>query len=210
MESLEEKYKEFLELLGEYVHKYNFKNKRKGYYQRKIGECIQYIQITSTKTRQKDEIHIMPIVGFEYVKLDKVIAFLKNRHYEKGFGTGSLTFSCLRDDNKTYAFYIDGNTDIFPIVSVIVDNIEKYALDYLDSCSTLKKYENMLLTEKEKMTYSAVMKYEWNLLAVSLVLQRNNYNRIMEDYKTDLSKDRIAFNNVQERIQQLIDVKMEV
>lgn len=54
------------------------------------------------------------------------------------------------------------------------------------------------------------MKYEWNLLAVCLVLHRNNYNSILEDYKVDLSKDRIAFNNVQERIQQLIDMNMEV
>ena len=99
----------------------------------------------------------------EVFLLDKVIAFLKNRNYEKGFGTCSLTLDYFKDNDKTYAFYINSNTDIVPIATDIVDNIEKYALDFLGSCSTLEKYENMLLYEKERMTYAAVMRYEWNL-----------------------------------------------
>lgn len=202
MDELAEKMLELDELLLQRLNKYGFKKKRKHVFNRLIGECLQNITIVETKTRGKSEVHICICVGFSYEKVNRLISFIQNKKYDKKWATAGNNLGALIRPKIPYGFYIRETTDLSPIVDDIMHNIEKYAFDFFESCSSLEKYEKMLIDKDENVrsSTSGLKRAEWNLLALALLLNHYDYEEIFEKYKDDFNRNVSLLQVAKERI----------
>lgn len=186
---MNEKFMELMVLLEEGLKRYGFIRKKKHAYQRKIKGGVQEIAISPTKTRGKDEVHIYVLAGFSYPELNKVICFLRDEEYEKKWFTSFINIAFLINPTKPYGFYIDQFTDVASIADNILTNIEKYVLPFLEKCNTLEKYESMLLSRDEAVRSSTVERSVWNILALSLLLNRQNSDELIEEYYSEFARE---------------------
>lgn len=205
---MKEKIIELDEFLSQELKKYGFKRQRKYTYQCKIEGGIKNISFVTTKTRGKDETHICILVGFSYPELNKLISFLRNESYEKVWMTASINIAFLINPQKTYGFYINQYTDMEAVEKDILLKIEEYAFPFLDKCNTLEKYESMLLRGDEAVCRSTFRRPEWNLLALSLLLERRNVEDVIGKYYDDFAKNLPLLHAAQEQIKKYdIDFK---
>lgn len=197
---MKDKLLELEHILGEGLREFDFYKKRKYRFEYKIEKGIQHILFSPTKTRGKEEVYITIHVGFSYPDLNRIIAFIRNEQYRKELPTGSHNLYYLINPREPYEFYIDRNTVVTPIAEDIVFNIERYAIPFLDKCNTLEKYEQMLLEGDDVVRRSTVKRPEWNLLALSLLLERNNIDYLIEEYYDDFAKNLTLLQVAQEQI----------
>ena len=203
---MNEKFTKLMVLLEEGLKRYGFIRKKKYTYHRKIEGGVQEIAISPTKTRGKDEVHIYVFAGFNYPELNKVICFLGDEEYKKTMFTAFINIAFLVNPKKPYGFYIDQFTDVASIADNILTNIEKYVLPFLEKCNTLEKFESMLLSKDEAVRRSTVKRSAWSILALSLLFNRQNSDKVIEEYysefaweikKLEIAKEQIKkFNQV--------------
>lgn len=150
---------------------------------------MQEIAFIPTKTRGKEEVYIDIFAGFNYPELNKVICFLGDEEYKKTMFTAFINITFLINPKKSYGFYIDQFTDVVSIADNILINIEKYVFLFLEKCNTLEKYESMLISKDEAVRRSALRPPAWNLLALSLLLNRQNSDEVIEEYYSDFARN---------------------
>ncbi|MCM1127894.1 MAG: hypothetical protein NC429_15665 [Lachnospiraceae bacterium] len=191
---MKEKLIELIDLLNEGLKRYGFLKKRKYTYQRKIEGGLQQITFSLTKIRGKEETLMDVYTGFNYPELNKVICFLGDEEYKKTMFTAFINVGFLINPREPYKFYITQFTDVVPIAENILTNIEKVALPFLETCNTLEKYESMLLGRNEAVRRSSVRIWAWDLLALSLLLNRQNSDELIEEYRSEFEKNVYARN----------------
>lgn len=187
-------------ILGEGLKRFGYRRKRMYRFECKIDGGIQYITYLPTKTRGKEEVYIDIYAGFNYPDLNKIVSFIKNEQWRKGFSSASHNIYILINPKKIYGFYIDQNTDVAPIAENILLNVEKYVFPFLEKCNTLEKFESMLLKKDDLTRRSTLERPEWNLLALSLLLERNNIDDLIKEYYDDFSKNLSLLQVAQEQI----------
>lgn len=197
---MKEKLMELDGLLAEMFKSYGYIRKRKHTYHCKIEGGVQEIHFCPTKTRGKDEACIDIYAGFNYPELNKVICFLRDEQYKKTMFTAFRNIYPFINPNKFYRFYIDPLTDVVAIANDILEKFEKYVFPFLEKCNTLEKYEAMLLNKDEGTRRSALQPIEWNLIALSLLLNRNNSDEVIEEYYDEFAKDLNQLEILKERI----------
>lgn len=197
---MKEKIIELDDFLSQELKKYGFKRQKKYTYQCKIEGGIKIISFVTTKTRGKDETHIYILAGFNYPELNKLVYFLRNEPYEKVWLTASINIGYLINPRKVYGFYINQYTDMKAVEKDILSKIVECAFPFLDKCNTLEKYESMLLSGDEAVLRSAFRRPEWNLLALSLLLERHNAEDVIEKYYDDFAKNLPLLQTAQEQI----------
>jgi hypothetical protein len=209
MENITKKMLELDDMLFERLREYGFKKKKKHVFSRKVGECLQHISILETKLKGKAEVHISVCVGFTYEKINKVISFIQNEKYDKKWATANINIASLMESRKPYGFYVSEETNLEPIIQDLVHNIEEYSLSFLDTCDNLEKYEKMLIEMDEKVRNSTytLKRPEWNLLALSILLNHNEYEEVLEDYKEDFKKNLSLMQVAKEKIKKFDVVK---
>ena len=115
---------------------------------------------------------------------------MKEKEYDNRWHTTSVNLSTLIDNNAPYGFNINERTTVSTVVDNIVYNIESYSMPFWDENDDLIKfYEN--LVQKKYMTTIATMalnKPEWNLLALSILLDRDSSTRIIDEYALEFQK----------------------
>lgn len=197
---MKEKIIELDDLLAEMFKRYGYKRKRKRTYHCKIEGGVQEIHFSPTKTRGKDEAYIDIYAGFDYPELNKIICFLRDEQYKKTTFTAFRNIYPYINPKKLYGFYIDSLTDVIAIADDILDKFEKYVFPFLEKCNTLEKYEAMLLIKDQETKRSALQPIEWNLLALSLLLNRNNSDKVIEEYYDKFAKDSNQLAILKEKI----------
>lgn len=186
---MKEKLIELDNALMEGLKKYGFSRQKKCTYRRKIEQGMQTIFVSTTKTRGKEEVHIFIFAGFSYPDLNKIIYFIRDEEYDKTKPTALTNISSLVNSKEVYGFYINANTDIVSVVENIILNINNHVLPFLDSCDTLVKYESMLL-KKDAVVSRCILKWpEWSLLALSLLLNRQYSDDVIEEYYSEFARD---------------------
>lgn len=168
------------------LNQFDFKKKRKGYFIRNKKDCIQHIAILQTKIKGRNEVHIDISIGFTYEKINKVISFIKDEKFDKRWPTAAINMGGIIKSNEPYGFYISESTDLDYIIKNIKNDIENYALDFWQSCDSLEKFNGRLLQGDRNVqlsTYS-LNRPEWNRLALSVILEQNNYENIIEEYSS--------------------------
>jgi len=190
------------ELFILHLKEYGFRKKRKNFFIRTINESIQHISILDTKVKGKNEVHIYISVGFTYDLVNKAISFIRDVNYDKKWATANINLSSLINNNRIYDFYINEKTDIEYVVTDIIQNIKEYAFEFWDSCNNMEKFYNKLLNRDDiirKSTFT-LKRPEWNLLALSIILEKGNYNDIINDYKEDFEKNKYLIEDIKMRI----------
>lgn len=176
-------------LLG--LQEYGFKKKRKGYFIRKIQNCVQNVTILDTKIRNKQEVHVSIGIGFTYEKVNKMVFYLRNKKYDSGWRTGSDNLGTLIADKKPYGFYISSDTDIDKVVDDILFNVEKYAFGFWEECDTLDKFKRKLEEKNNRVhssTYS-LFRPEWNLLALEVLINGDRVEEVIDEYLDFFNKE---------------------
>ena len=197
---VKDKLVELENILGEGLKKFGYRRKRMYRFECKIDRGIQYISYLPTKTRGKEEVYIDIYAGFNYPDLNKIVSFIKNEQWRKGYSSASHNIYVLINPKKIYGFYIDQNTDVAPIAENILLNVEKYVFPFLEKCNTLEKFEAMLLKRDDLTRRSTLERPEWTLLALSLLLERNNIDDLIKEYYEDFSKNLSLLQVAQEQI----------
>ena len=173
------------------LQEYGFKKKRKGYFIRKIQNCIQDVTVLETRIRNKQEVHVTIGIGFVYKEVNKMVFYLKNKKYDSGWGTGSDNLGTLIANKKPYGFYISSDTDIDKVVDDILFNVEKYAFDFWEESDTLDKFKSKLEEKNNRVhssTYS-LFRPEWNLLALEVLLNGDRVEEVIDEYLDFFNKE---------------------
>jgi hypothetical protein len=181
---------------------HNFKKKRKNLYVRKVNDCVQSICILETKQKSRREVHISIVVGFTYEKVNEVISYLRGEKYNSKWQTASINMSTLISNNTPYGFNINEETEVDKVVEDIVGNIEKYSLVFLDENAELRKYYTKL-RERDAMVTVATMalnKPEWNLLALSILIDSGSSEQIIDEYESEFKKRKFAKEELQYKV----------
>lgn len=197
-----EQISELKDLLLSKLNGYGFKKKKKNFFIRKVGDCTQHISILETKTKGIEKIHIRISVGFTYEIVEKAISFIQYKKYDNRWATANINLATLMDSKKTYGFYINNATNVSPIVEDIISNVKEYAFEFWDSCNTMNNFYKKLLSKDEiiRMSTFTLNRPEWNLLALSIILQKDSYDKILNEYQEDFNKNNYVLEQVKERI----------
>jgi hypothetical protein len=184
------------------LNKCGFKKKRKNFFVNKVGDCIQHISVLETKMKGRNETHIIILVGFSYEKVNRVISFIQSQKYDKRWATANLNLAALVNPKQTYGFYINDETDVNCIVEDIILNLKRYSFDFFSSCDNMDKFYLKLINKDELVRLStfALKGPEWNLLALSILLNHNDYEAIMNEYETEFLKNNYTVEKIRERI----------
>lgn len=173
------------------LQEYGFKKKRKGYFIRKIHNCIQDVTVLDTRIRNKQEVHVTIGIGFVYEKVNKMVFYLRNMKYDSGWGTGTNNLGTLIANKKPYGFDINCNTEIDKVVDDILYNVKRYAFDFWEECDTLDKFKRKL-EEKDNRVYSStysLFRPEWNLLAAEVLLNGDRVEKVIDEYLEFFNKE---------------------
>ncbi|MCM1253314.1 MAG: hypothetical protein NC321_10875 [Clostridium sp.] len=207
MQDIKEKMLEFDNLFLKQLSYYGFRKKKKHVFVRKQGDCLQKLTITETKIRGEPTIYINIHVAFSYEKINRVIYFIRNEEYDASWSTASTNVCSLIKDRNLFGFYVSESTELEPFVQDISCNIVPYALDFLESCNTLDKYEKMLLDRNEDVRLAPVKKIEWNLLALAILLGHRTVEEILDEYEDAFKKNLSLLQTAKERIKEYDVVK---
>lgn len=197
---MKDKMKEMDSLLGEALKKYDFKRRKKGIFKRVINDCIQEVCISETKIRGEEKVHIYIILSFTFKKLNNLIMYLQNDYYYKGWGTSGININSLINGKDIFGFYIEKNTDLTPIVEKITLAIENYGLPYFESCNSYEKFERQLYSGNEHIIYNLIFKFEWNILALSILLNEHTTKEIIEKYHDKFFEEESEFTEFNKRL----------
>ena len=194
-----------LSILG----KDGFKKKKKHMLIRLCGECIQHISILETKIKGKDEVYISIAIGFSYEKLNKCISFIRGENYDSRWATSNINMTTLINNGETYGFYVNEFTNLSEVALDIAECIQNFAYQFWEKCNNMQKYKTMLINKDDEVCMSTytLKRPEWNLLALSLLLNDNSYDRIMCEYKKELIKNKSIFEGIEERISQFKEME---
>ena len=163
---------------------------------------MQKFSITETKIRGEPTVYINIHAAFSYEKINRVISFIQNQEYDAVWSTASANVSSLIKDRKLSGFYVSESTELEPFIQDISCNIVPYALDFLESCNTLEKYEKMLLDRDENVRGAALKKPEWNLLALAILLGHRTVEEILDEYEDAFKKNLSLLQVAKERIKE--------
>lgn len=198
------------ELLIKNIQEFGFEKKRKRYFIRKTNQCTQHIALLETKVTGKDEIYISISVGFTYELVNKLISLLQDRKYNRIWATASTNLADLIDPRKLYGFYITTETDILAVAEDIGSKLKECALAFWDNYNTMEKYYSKLVDKDElarKSTY-ALKRPEWNILALSIILNYGNSDQILEEYQDDFLEYKFDLLATKNRIK-TIDIERD-
>lgn len=211
VQNISEKMKEFDNELLKQLSSYGFKKKKKHLFIRNQEECLQHITILETKIKGEDKVYINICVGFKYEKINRLISIIQNEKYDNRWATANINMSSLMNLSEPYGFYLDEKTDLELIIQQVFYAIKNYALAYFESCDTLEKYEAMLLCKDDnviKSTYT-LKRPEWNLLALAIILERNNIEEIFEEYENDFNASTFPSRNIKDQVKKILKNKEE-
>ncbi len=186
------------------LQEYGFKKKRKGYFIRKIHNCIQDVTVLDTRIRNKQEVHVTIGIGFVYEKVNKMVFYLRNRKYDSGWGTGTNNLGTLIANKKPYGFDINSNTEIDKVVDDILYNVQRYAFDFWEECDTLDKFKRKL-EEKDNWVHSStysLFRPEWNLLATEVLLNGDRVEKVIDEYLDFFNKEGHTKEQLLDRIKE--------
>ena len=99
-----------------------------------------------------------------------------------------------------FGFYIEKNTDLTPIVEKITLAIENYGLPYFESCNSYEKFERQLYSGNEHIIYNLIFKFEWNILALSILLNEHTTKEIIEKYHDKFFEEESEFTEFNKRL----------
>lgn len=212
MSSIKEKMIEFDNALYKRLSQYGFSRKRKYQYVRKVDVCQQHVSIQDTKIKGEEKVHIFISVGFKYEEINRIIAYLKGEKYDNKWPTGSINVDSLIDSKKIYSFYIESHTDVNPIINSIISVLEKYAFPFLETCNSLEKFENMLICKNKEVVSSTIGldKPEWNLLALSIVLEHISVDEVVKEYENDFMSKPVQWEMTKTRIERYDKIKEKI
>lgn len=190
------------ELLLLQLNKYGFRKKRKNYFIKKVDDCIQHVSILETNVRGTNEVHINICVGFTFEMVNRVISFIQCEKYNSKWATANINLAFLINPKKTYGFYINDETEVNSIVEDIILNLKKYAFEFWYSCDSMDKFYKKLIKKDEliRMSTFALKRPEWNLLALSILLQEDYYDMIINEYQEEFKKNNYTLEKIRERI----------
>ena len=202
MSNIKDKMLEFDRILLEQLQEYGFAKKGKHEFRRKQGECLQHISIADNKVRGEDKVHIDVNIGFKYEQLDKIISYLKNEKYDKKWPTADINLFGIIGTNNVYGFYIDEYTDLVQIINDIMSALVNFGFDFLEKCNTVEKFEQMLIKKDKTVQIStfALEKPEWNLLALSILLEHLSVDEIVKEYEPDFMRNKVQWDIAKKRI----------
>ena len=207
---LKDKIEKLNKKILELVSNYGFRQKRKGVFMRKQGECIQHFSILNSKVRNYDQILIDVGLGFTYEKVNKICYAVKNIPYDSGWATAHIEATSLiqlkkKEKKELFRFFVDRETNIDSIVYHIFDFFLNYGLDYWDKYSSLEEFEKHLLSKDEIIIYStnALQKAEWNLLAVAIILKNISIDEILMIIKDEYNLTEEELNKIRVQIEKM-------
>ena len=192
----------FKELLLLQLKEYGFGKKKNNLFTRTVNDCVQHISVLETKVRGKNEVHISVSVGFTYEIVNKTISFLQCGQYDNKWATANINLSTLINSNKVYGFFINDETDANTVSENIVGNIKEYAFAFLNDFDDMDKFYQKLYARDSlvRMSTFALKRPEWNLLALSIILHKEVYEEILNDYLEDFVKNKYIIEEVKNRI----------
>lgn len=193
-----EKIKNLQELLLLQLSDYGFEKKRKNVFVRKKNDCIQYITILETKIKNQNKIHINVKIGFSYEIINRIISFIQEKKYEKKWMTANINLGTLINNKEPYGFYISEESEIDCIVENIMYNLVEYAIGFWNDYDDLKKFYTALKEKRSiiEMSTIALKRPEWNLLALSILLEPKSFETILEEYDDVLVKNNFSIEKI--------------
>lgn len=184
MTTAKEKIKELeLEVLRG-LEPYGFKKKSHNTFERKLGECVQFVGLPEDKIRGIDEYEVMPNYGFEYAVYKKCEAYIQGRKYKKGWRTGSECLFNVIEDGE-YIFRVNGSTDVNQMADWIIYNLLRYAVPLWDACETLDKFKMALGDTANNIQWNNIISEGegWAKLIMSLIYVDDNVDDIIHEYR---------------------------
>ena len=112
MNDIKDVFKSFEECFRRCAEEIGFTKARKCKYVRRVGQCIQHINILDTKIRGQQAINIRISVGITYVEVNKKVAELRVRKYDSKWATGGVDLGSLSVPVENFSRYLLLDTDI--------------------------------------------------------------------------------------------------
>jgi len=186
MSSIKEVYNNIFYDLQKVFEKDGFKKKDSKTLIRCQENCNQYITILFNKVKGSESGYLQYNIQYSFESINKIVAYLKGRQYDKKWVTGSVNLSTLVQNGKVFRHFIDLSTDTKYIVNEVYQLTKNYAYKFLDNYNTVEKFIKGLEENNNIVSLStaALNKREWNMIASYLLLKENdNIKKVIEEWE---------------------------
>lgn len=73
-------------------------------------------------------------------------------------------------------------------------------MPYFESCNSYEKFERQLYSGNEHIIYNLIFKFEWNILALSILLNEHTTKEIIEKYHDKFFEEESEFTEFNKRL----------
>ena len=197
---MKEKINELDNLLAIKLSDYGFKRTKKSTYIKNVNEGVYGINLSTTKVKGKDKIHVYVMLSFDFERLNNLIMYLMNDYSYKGWKTIAINAVNIVPDDNVFGFYVEKDTNLELIVNLIIKAFEKYGLHIFDDIDTCEKFQKKLYEDNKSIINWLVYKQEWYFLA--LAVMKNNYSidDIIEKFINEFSNIDGTIEELRKRI----------
>lgn len=174
----------FEECFGKYAEQIGFKKARKKHYIRKVGQCIQHINILDTKIKGQQSINIRISVGITYIDVNKKVAELRIKEYDSKWATGSNDLGALSVPPENFSRYLLLDTDVDSLCKEIFSRIESNASRFWDKTDSMDKFLKGLLDDEKEVcsSTSGLWRPSWTSLALACLIEPSKINFVLDKY----------------------------
>ncbi|WP_026513223.1 hypothetical protein [Butyrivibrio sp. LB2008] len=185
MNDIKDVFKSFEECFRRRAEEIGFTKARKCKYVRRVGQCIQHINILDTKIRGQQAINIRISVGITYVEVNKKVAELRVRKYDSKWATGGVDLGSLSVPVENFSRYLVLDTDIDALCEEIFYRIEANASQFWAKTDTMDKFMQGLLDDDEdvRSCTAGLWRPSWTSLALACLTDQSKLREVLEKYK---------------------------
>lgn len=203
MSSIKEVFNNIFNDLQKVFEKDGFKKKDSKTLIRCQENCNQYITILFNKVKGSESGYLQYNIQYSFESINKIVAYLKERQYDKKWVTGSVNLSTLVQNGKVFRHFIDLSTDTNYIVNEVYQLTKNYAYKFLDDYNTVDKFIKGLEENNNIVSLStaALNKREWNMIASYLLLKENDKIKKVIEAWENFKPDRNLIANCLEKVE---------
>ena len=192
MADIKDVFKEFEDCFATYVEKIGFKKTRKKHFTKKVGQCIQFINICDNKIRGQQAIEIRITVGVSYVEINKKVAELRMKKYESVWPTGSLVLGELSVPPENLKSFLTPECNVQEICEELFEKIAANAPRFWNKTDSMEKMLAALLGDDKEVCSCThgLGKPSWTSLAiVCLMDDPSKITEVLKKYEDFFSKN---------------------
>ena len=204
-QSAKEKLKDLDMLMAQKLEALGFKRRKKFWYQRMKGECLQHILLTESKVPGKDQYWILLHFGFTYKAFSEVMLYLQGYRFDKDSRTvqNNIINLMKAKDNLHFNLYLSDTSNTEEVAGYLTGLLDRYAAPLWEANDTFDKFISFYENEKKTLGFP---EEEWFYLTLALLKDPDSYKDVLEKYKSvfELPRNK-RFGDIESRILRYIE-----